>query len=313
MKLRLREASWFGSGLLLVALVSTGLQLVGAQPKTESSRPAFDTSETTFELLGEHKLVNISTITYTSDDGGVFDIHFACSSARGEDPLRFTDTKDITKARSYFNNEKRYGKHFRKIAKHCINVRHLAYIDFNDDSVVLNFNARIADAFVRLTLTGADAEGFRKTAGVAVQGRQQPAPEGARGQAKAAPAPIVGAGGAPLAVPDKAANRALASQQLALIDAALATMHGLARNARFSFGDPAFSLWEHRRLETLRRAGAGKAEIVAALEKSISSLQAEEAIAKTQHESARATQVPIYDVQFRRMEAEIWLNEEKAR
>ena len=28
---------------------------------------------------------------------------------------------------------------------------------------------------------------------------------------------------------------------------------------------------------------------------------------------ARGTQVDVYDVQFRRMEAEIWLNEEKAR
>ena len=53
------------------------------------------------------------------------------------------------------------------------------------------------------------------TAGVAVQGRQQPAPEGAREQAKTAPPPTAGAGAA--AVPDTAANRALATEQLALI------------------------------------------------------------------------------------------------
>ena len=92
----------------------------------------------------------------------MFDIHFACSSTRGEDPLRLTDIKDITKAKSYFNDEKRYGKHFVKINKHCINMRNIAYIESNKDSVVVNFNARISDAFVQLTLFGADAESFRK-------------------------------------------------------------------------------------------------------------------------------------------------------
>ena len=58
------------------------------------------------------------------------------------------------------------------------------------------------------------------TVGVAVHGRQQPAPEGARDQAKTAPPPTAGAGG--VAVSDTAANRALAREQLALIDGALA-------------------------------------------------------------------------------------------
>ncbi len=162
MKLRLPKASWFVSGLLVVAVVSAGLESVVAQPKSETSRPAFDTSEATLELLGEHTLVNINNVTYASDEGAVFDIHFACSSARGEDPLRFTDTKDITKAKSYFNDEKRYGKHFVKTNKYWINVRNIAYIESNDDSIVVNFNARISDAFVQLKLTGADAESFRK-------------------------------------------------------------------------------------------------------------------------------------------------------
>lgn len=146
------------------------------------------------------------------------------------------------------------------------------------------------------------------TAGVAVQGRQQPAPEGARDQAKTAPPPTAGA-----AVPDVAVNRALARKQLALIDKALETLHSLARNARIDFSDPSFSLWGRRKLETLRKTGAGKAEIVAALEKYINSLKQEEAVVEEMRQSARATQVAVYDVQFRRMEAEIALNEEKAR
>jgi hypothetical protein len=162
MKLRTQMASWFVSGLFLVTVVSAGLRLVAAQPKSETSSPAFVTSEATFALLGESRFVNINNIAYTSDDDGVFNIYFACSSTRGEDPLRLTDTKDIRQAKSYFNDEKRYGKHFLKMNKYCICVRNIAYIESKNDSVVVNFNARIADAFVRLTLSGADAESFRK-------------------------------------------------------------------------------------------------------------------------------------------------------
>jgi hypothetical protein len=162
MKLRTRKASWFVSGLLLVTVVSAGLGLVLAQPKSETSRPVLDTSEATFEWLGENKVVNINNIAYTSDEDRVFDIYFACSSSRGEDPLRLTDTRDIIHAKSYFNDEKRYLKHFVKLNKHCISVRSIAYIESNNDSVIVRFNARISDSFVKLTLIGADAESLRK-------------------------------------------------------------------------------------------------------------------------------------------------------
>jgi hypothetical protein len=122
----------------------------------------FDTSEAKFELLGKNKIVNILNIAYTIDGDGVFDIYFACSSSRGEDPLRLTDAKDIINARSYFNDEKRYAKHFVRLNKYCISVRNIAYIESKDDSVIVIFNARISDAFVKLTLFGADAESFRK-------------------------------------------------------------------------------------------------------------------------------------------------------
>jgi hypothetical protein len=152
------------------------------------------------------------------------------------------------------------------------------------------------------------------TAGVAVQGRQQPAPEGAREQAKTVAPPRAGAGGA--AVPDLAANRALAREQLALIDRALESLHQEYRFPRAettSFVQLSFSLWERRKLETLHRAGAGKAEIVAALEKLIDTLKQDEAMAEVRRQSARGTLLDVYDVRFRRLEAEIWMNEEKAR
>jgi RNA polymerase sigma factor (sigma-70 family) len=151
------------------------------------------------------------------------------------------------------------------------------------------------------------------TAAVAVHGRQQSAPaqERARDQAKPAPPPAAGAAAA--AVPAIAANQALARQQLALIDQALATLHRLVQEARIDPSDPSFSLWGRRKLETLPRTGATKAEIVAALEKYINSLKLEEAIAQNRVQLARATQVEVFDVRFRLMEAEISLNEAKAR
>jgi RNA polymerase sigma factor (sigma-70 family) len=147
------------------------------------------------------------------------------------------------------------------------------------------------------------------TAGVAVHGRQKPAPEGASEQAKTARPQAAGAG----VVPDMAANRALARQQLALIDVAWAQMHSLAQNTRIDIATAPFGLWGRRRLEALRKAGAGKAEIVAALEKYINNLKEMEAIAKAQKEAARATELGVFEMQFLCIEAEIWLNEEKAR
>ena len=65
-------------------------------------------------------------------------------------------------------------------------------------------------------------------------------------------------------------------------------------------------------METLHRAGVGKAEIVPALEKYVNSLK-EEAIVEGLRQSDRGSLLAVYDLRFRRMEAEIWLNEEKRR
>jgi RNA polymerase sigma-70 factor (ECF subfamily) len=149
------------------------------------------------------------------------------------------------------------------------------------------------------------------TVGVVVQGRQQPAPEGAREPARTAPPPKAGAGGAAPAVPDPEVNRAIARQQLALIDEAWDTLRKLSQNARID--SPPFALWGRRRLEALHKAGAGKAEIVTALEKYINELKEEEAIAHARKEAARGTSFAVYEIQFLLMEAKIWLNDERAR
>lgn len=162
MALRTRKACWFVSGLLLVAAVSAGLELVAAQPGSETSRSVFDMDEAAFESLSENLVINIKNIAYTSDEGGVFDIYFACSSVRGTDPLRLIDPNDIKNARSYFNDQKRYGKYFVKSNKYCINPKNIAYLQYKENSVIVNFNSRVFDAFAQVTLFDEDAEIFRK-------------------------------------------------------------------------------------------------------------------------------------------------------
>ena len=53
--------------------------------------------------------------------------------------------------------------------------------------------------------------------------------------------------------------------------------------------------------------------MIAALEETIKSLNEYEAVAKARKEAARGTELDVYEFQFRRMEAETWLKEEKAR
>ena len=150
-------------------------------------------------------------------------------------------------------------------------------------------------------------------ASVAVQGRQQPVPQGTQEPVKAtaqAIPPTVGSGAA--ALREVAADRALARKQLALIDEAWAFLKELYTNARVGVDEGTIGPWGRRRLETLRRAGAGKAEIVAALEKYISDLEWFREIAHTRLHHFHPT-FGEYEIKFLRMEAEIWLNEEKAR
>jgi RNA polymerase sigma factor (sigma-70 family) len=160
-------------------------------------------------------------------------------------------------------------------------------------------------------LAAATAALVLATVGVGVLGQQQPAPQGAGAQHKSAPPPAAGAGVA--VVPNLPANRALAREQLALIDKAEADLHRLALGGEIRFNDASFSMWGRRRLETLRTAGAGKAEIVAALEKHLDRLKKDEGTVQKGYQQGVLTGAETYDVQFRRMEAEIWLNEEKAR
>ena len=96
------------------------------------------------------------------------------------------------------------------------------------------------------------------TAGVAVLGRQRPAADrgGVREQAK--PLFRKPPRAAPLAAPDQATNQALARQQLVLINNALEMLHRFALNARIELGNPAFAIWERRKLEAFVRREPGR-------------------------------------------------------
>jgi hypothetical protein len=151
------------------------------------------------------------------------------------------------------------------------------------------------------------------TAGVVVQGRQQPTAGGTQGQAKTPTLPTkTPPDPTAAAVPDLAADRAIARKQLAVIDEAWAFLKDMYKNARMGVDEESIGPWGRRRLEALRRAGAGKAEIVAALEKYISDLEWFQEIAHTRIEHFHPT-YGEYEIKFLRIEAEIWLNEEKAR
>ena len=150
-------------------------------------------------------------------------------------------------------------------------------------------------------------------AGMAGQGRQQPAPGGLPGPVRASPqAPLAPIGAGAAALPEPAANRALARQQLAVIDEAWEMLEIMGRNGRIELDGGTIGPWGRRRLEALRRAGAGKAEIVAALENYRNDLEKFHEFAHSRSNHHHPT-TEESEVNYLRIEAMIWLNEEKAR
>ena len=118
-------------------------------------------------------------------------------------------------------------------------------------------------------------------AGVAAQGRQQPASKG--GTVKPGPLleeevlPPFDAGAVNLEDDRNSARR-----QLVVIDQAWLMLENLSRSGRMAINAGTIGPWGRRRLEALRRAGAGKAEIVVALERYSNDLARFEEICHTQ-------------------------------
>lgn len=118
---------------------------------------------------------------------------------------------------------------------------------------------------------------------------------------------------APSASEPLTVNKPLAQEQLKLIDQALADLDRLIKGGEVSVTNSSFDLWERRRVETLRASGAGKAEMVAGLERYLNRLRNQERWTEELWKKDQATHTDFLDARYRRLEAEIWLNQEKAR
>ena len=109
-------------------------------------------------------------------------------------------------------------------------------------------------------------------------------------------------------------NVPLAREQLKLIDQIIADMDRLYRNGELSAADPDFILWSRRRVDALRASGASKAELIAALDQHLMRTKNREAGVKIQHtKDATASRIDVLAAGYERLEAEMWLNQEKAR
>ncbi len=111
-----------------------------------------------------------------------------------------------------------------------------------------------------------------------------------------------------------AINIPLAREQLKLIDQIIAGMEAcVAKVGELSIANPQLNLWARRRVDALRATGAGKAEMVAALEGYVIRMKSFEGYQKALYKKETATHADILAAQCDRLEAEMLLNQEKAR
>jgi hypothetical protein len=121
--------------------------------------------------------------------------------------------------------------------------------------------------------------------------------------------------GALAPAPPEPANdiKALAREQVTLARQALQDLDRLYKGGEISVSDRAFPLWGQRLVQAVRTSGADKAEVVSSLENYLDQTKKLEQYARKAHEQGQATRVDVTEAQYRRLEAAIWLAEEKAR
>jgi outer membrane protein TolC len=108
-------------------------------------------------------------------------------------------------------------------------------------------------------------------------------------------------------------NKALAQEQLKLARQALRDLDSLYQRGEAAFADSHFVLWERRQAEAIRASGAPQAEVVAALEAYVKRLKGMVPRVQLAYEKGGGTHVDVLDAQYRVLEAEMWLNQEKSR
>jgi hypothetical protein len=134
-----------------------------------------------------------------------------------------------------------------------------------------------------------------------------------RDRAVAAPpqAPQTAASARQEAPPD--IGKAMAQEQLKVVRQALRDLETLHKADQVSLTDPRFPLWERRQVEAIRAAGAGKSELLAALENYQKRMKEQERLVQQAHANGEATTLDMWETRYRLLEAEMWLSRERAR
>jgi outer membrane protein TolC len=118
---------------------------------------------------------------------------------------------------------------------------------------------------------------------------------------------------APAASQQLDANKALAQEQVKLARQALQDLDLMNKREQVALWDPKFALWERRQVEAIRAAGATHAEFVEALEAYRKRLQQLERFVEQGFQKGELSRLDLHDAKYRVLEAEMWLNQEKAR
>ncbi|SIO29642.1 hypothetical protein SAMN05444166_3576 [Singulisphaera sp. GP187] len=118
---------------------------------------------------------------------------------------------------------------------------------------------------------------------------------------------------APAASQQPDPNKALAQAQLKLAREALNDLDRLYKGGETSRDNPKFSLWWRREVDAIRASGAEKAELVTALERYVERMRGWARDTELAYKRDVRPHIDLIDVQYRVLEAEIWLNQEKAR
>lgn len=122
------------------------------------------------------------------------------------------------------------------------------------------------------------------------------------------------AGGLAPAAPENAdPNVALAREELKVIDLAFKDIELMKSGGELGLSDPKLLIWGQRKIDALRATKASKEEVIVALTEHLERMKKNEAYVNHAHQAGEATRLDIRDAQYRRIDAEIQLNREKAR
>jgi hypothetical protein len=103
-------------------------------------------------------------------------------------------------------------------------------------------------------------------------------------------------------------RKSLAERQLKLARQALENLESSIKIGAVSPIDSRFALWGRRQVEALRASGAGKEELVKALEDYLKRMKDQVRSAEELYKTGRAPRVDLLDIQYHALEAEMWLH-----